>query len=119
MVGHSLGGALDAAPARDAAISAMPLATPGAKVALVDDVTRGVHEWQPITVTTADWTLLFSRWEDPVELYAAGSDEDVAGEHPEVVEALVELLLAELERGGASAADLEARGGRPRVVAAS
>jgi arylsulfatase A-like enzyme len=118
MVGVSLGGALDAAPEREVAISAMPLATPGAKVALVDDVTRGVHEWQPITVTTGEWTMLFSRWEDPVELFAAGSDEDVAAEHPEVVEALVALMLAELERGGASAADLEPRGGRPRVAAA-
>jgi arylsulfatase A-like enzyme len=111
MVGRSIVPALTApdADAREVAISAMPLATPGAKVALVDDVTRGVHEWQPITVTSADWTLLFSRWEDPFELYARGSEENVADEHPEVVEELVALMIAELRRGGASEADIEPR----------
>ena len=65
--------------------------------------------WQPITVTSADWTLLFSRWEDPVELYARGSAQNVADEHPEVVEELVALMIAELRRGGAAEADIEPR----------
>jgi arylsulfatase A-like enzyme len=111
MVGRSIVPALQSldAPGREVAISAMPLATPGDKVALVDDITRSVEEWQPITVTSAEWTLVFSRWQDPIELFRAGSAEDVAKEHPAVVERLVELMLSELQLGGAQEADLRPR----------
>jgi arylsulfatase A-like enzyme len=116
MVGRSFAGAIgsnDGAAARDVAITAMPLATPGAPVAVVDDIMRTVGEWQPITVATNEWTMLFSRWSDPIELYDAGNDprqeNNVAADHPDVVEQLHGLMVEELRRGGISEADLEPR----------
>jgi len=80
-----------------------------AAVRFVDDNPRGVGEWQPITVTTDDWMLLFARWEDPIELYAingndhrSGLGPNMAGEQPDVVKDLHARMIAELRRAGTS-----------------
>ena len=103
------------APETEVAISAMPLGVPGrALVSVVDDVTRGIIEWQPITVTSGEWTLLFATWDEPIELYHTATDpgqsNNVAGETPDVVRELHTKLIAELVRAGADEEQLEARG---------
>ena len=103
------------APAQDIAISAMPLGVPGrASVAVVDDVTRGIVEWQPITATSGDWTLLFATWNDPIELYNIAADprqlDNVADGSPDIVRDLHSKLMAELVRAGADEEQLAARG---------
>ena len=99
---------------REVAISAMPLANAGTDlVSVVDDVTRQVREWQPITVTTDEWTLLWSVRDEPCELYDRRSDRNqttnVAADHPTDVERLHALMIRELEKAGASAHHVDAR----------
>ena len=101
-------------PGREVAISAMPLANAGTDlVSVVDDVTRQVREWQPITVTTDDWTMLWSVRDEPCELYDRRSDRNqttnVAADHPTEVERLHALMIRELEKAGASAHHVDAR----------
>jgi arylsulfatase A-like enzyme len=102
-----------ARPDDRAAVTAAPLAMPGAGIAVVDDVIRNVTEWQPLTVTTSRWSLLFSRWDDRVELYDLAADphqtRDVAADHPVVVRELHGRLLATLERAEAPADQRAAR----------
>ena len=101
-------------PGREVAISAMPLANAGTDlVSVVDDITRQVTEWQPITVTTDDWTMLWSVRDEPCELYNRRTDPNqtinVAADHPAEVERLHALMIRELEVAGASAHHLDAR----------
>ena len=101
-------------PGREVAISAMPLANVGTDlVSVVDDVTRQVGEWQPITVTTDDWTMLWSIRDEPCELYDRRSDRgqraNVASEHPGEVERLHSLMISELELADASSHHLDPR----------
>jgi arylsulfatase A-like enzyme len=98
------------------AITAMPLAQPGDETRVVDDLLRNVEEWQPITVTTNEWMMLFARWDEPIELYAIdGSDigsglgPNVAKDHPEVVKDLHMKLISELKRAGADDVAIAAR----------
>jgi arylsulfatase A-like enzyme len=95
-------------------LTAMPLAKPGVEMRVVDDVTRKVREWQPITVTTKDWMMLFSRWSDPIELYRLtpegdAGEENVAAQHEDVVRELHGKLIAELARAGTSEEALSIR----------
>ena len=101
-------------PDREATISAMPLANAGTDlVSVVDDVTRQVREWQPITVTTDDWTMLWSVRDEPCELYDRRSDRNqttnMAADHPTDVERLHALMIRELEKAGASTHHVDAR----------
>jgi arylsulfatase A-like enzyme len=76
-----------------AVISAMPLANPGGEVAVVDDQVRTVVEWQPVTITSQKWSLLYSVPEEPCELYDLDADPEqsvnVADEHADVVAELL------------------------------
>ena len=117
MLGRSLLDYVDSADAAEdeIAISAMPLAVPGrASVSVVDDVMRGVVEWQPITATSGNWTLLFATWDDRIELYNTAQDPsqavNVAADNPQVVRDLHAKLMAELVRAGADDEQLDARG---------
>ena len=100
-------------PGNEITVTAMPLASPGDGVRVVDDVFRSIREWQPISVREGSWLLLFSRWSDPIELYDLESDPgcstDVADSHPEVVRTMHEKLIAELRRAGASEDAIAAR----------
>jgi arylsulfatase A-like enzyme len=98
------------------AITAMPLAQPGDETRVVDDFLRNVDEWQPITVTTNEWMMLFARWDEPIELYAIDGTNNanrlgpnVAQGHPEVVKELHAKLISELKRAGADEAAIAAR----------
>jgi arylsulfatase A-like enzyme len=102
------------APADEVIVSAMPLGVPGrASVSVVDDVTRSVIEWQPITVAAGNWVMLFATWDDPIELYDTAADPDwtgnIADTHPDIVRELHAKMVAELRRAGADAEQLEAR----------
>ena len=54
---------------RDHVLTALPLANPGDTVEVVDDLMRTVVEWQPVTITTQKWSLLYATPSEPVELY--------------------------------------------------
>jgi arylsulfatase A-like enzyme len=98
---------------REFAVSAMPLGTPGKEVRVVDDITRYIAEWQPVTVSDGRHLLLFSRWEDPIELYDLETDfaceQNIADDNEDVVKRLHAGLVAELEAAGAKDEDLAAR----------
>lgn len=103
-------------PGNDMAITALPLAAPGDEVRVVDDAMRRIEEWQPITVTTDEWMMLFARWDEPIELYAIGDHghrnglgPNLAAQRPEVVGELHAKLIAELTRAGASEEAISAR----------
>lgn len=91
----------DDAPLHSALVSAMPLANPGGEVAVVDDQVRTVVDWQPISVTTDRWSLLYSLPTEPIELYDLGSDAgqsvNVADDNPEVVDNCVSVIHAALQ----------------------
>jgi arylsulfatase A-like enzyme len=98
------------------AITAMPLARSGAGTRVVDDSLRRVDEWQPITVTTNHWMMLFARWDEPIELYELDVDaqenklgRNLADDRPEVVRELHAKLIAELKRAGANEEAIAAR----------
>jgi len=100
-------------PGDDLAITAMPLASPGGTVSVVDDLMRSIIEWQPISIEVDDWSLLFATWDQPIELYDLNADpgqtNNVAEQHRDVVESLHARLLNELQRAGADDAALKAR----------
>ena len=98
------------------AITAMPLAQPGDETRIVDDFSRSITEWQPITITTNEWTMLFARWDEPIELYAIdggnhanGLGPNLADVRPEIVKELHTKLIAELTRARASDEAIAAR----------
>ena len=90
---------------RSHVMTAMPLANPGDKVEVVDDLMRTVVEWQPVTITSSDWSLLYSVPGEPVELYDLRVDpkqaNNVAEKHPDVIASLLEGYAKDLLRSGA------------------
>ena len=116
MLGRSLTDYIESedAPEDEVIISAMPLGVPGrASMSVVDDVTRSVIEWQPITVASGEWVMLFATWDDEIELYNVANDPDwqhnVAAAEPDVIKALHAKMIAELKRSGADEEQLQAR----------
>jgi arylsulfatase A-like enzyme len=89
---------------RDHVLTALPLANPGDTVEVVDDLMRTVVEWQPVTITTQHWSLLYATPSEPVELYDLRVDPkqmtNVAEKHPAVIRALLELYAEDLRRAG-------------------
>ena len=86
---------------REFVVSGVPLINVGQPLAVVDNVFREVEEFQPVTITTERWSLLFSAAGEPVELYDLAKDPqqvvNVAADCPDVVRQLharyVELLI--------------------------
>ncbi len=94
--GHSLLphvlGRDNAGAVHDIIVSGVPLINPGQPLAVVDNVMRSVEEYQPVTITSERWSLLYSAAGEPVELYDLEHDpkqaNNVADDHPEVVREL-------------------------------
>jgi arylsulfatase A-like enzyme len=63
---------------RDFVISSFPLYNPGAITKIVDAFTRKVKEYLPSTITTPDWSLLYSAEGEPPELYNLARDPNQA-----------------------------------------
>jgi arylsulfatase A-like enzyme len=103
----------DSAPGRDIAVTAMPLANPGQGVRVVDSVLRQVMEFQPATISTPEWSLLYAARGEPVELYHLPSDPqqstNVATRHPGVVEDLHHAYVALLQETSTPQEYLEPR----------
>ncbi len=85
---------------REMVVSAVPLMNPGQDLAVVDSYYRVVREFQPVTITVPDWSMLYSARDEPLELYHLPSDprqqRNVAEENPGTVREMhgryVELL---------------------------
>lgn len=103
----------DSAPGREFVVTAMPLANPGEGVRVVDSGLREVLEFQPATVTTSEWSLLYSARGEAVELYHLPGDphqeRNVAGEHPDVVREIFQRYVGLLRELGTSPTYLEPR----------
>jgi arylsulfatase A-like enzyme len=61
-------------PAREFVATSPPLANPGDPVRVVDDVMRYVGAFLPATITTPDWTLIYSTPGESPELYDRRDD---------------------------------------------
>lgn len=89
---------------RDFVVTSPPLTNPGDPIRVVDDVMRYVGEFLPATITTPEWTLIYSDAATPPELYHAPTDpaqsHDCAAESPEVVRELIGLYLDMLRSVG-------------------
>jgi len=95
----------NAAPSRKAVITALRLRAPAELTNAVDGTARALATWQPVTITTADWQLLYTIPTEPVELYTrrgGGGTVEVSAQHPEVVDKLIALFEDELKATGAT-----------------
>jgi arylsulfatase A-like enzyme len=103
----------DGAPGHDIVVTTMPLANPGESVRVVDSVLRGVTEFQPATISTPEWSLLYAARGVPPELYHLPSDPrqatNVAQRHPGVVQDLHRAYATLLEETGTAEAYLSPR----------
>jgi arylsulfatase A-like enzyme len=103
----------DAGPGRELVVTTMPLTNPGEDVRVVDSVLRRVTAFQPATLSTREWSLLYAARGEPVELYHLPSDPrqetNVAERHPGVVHDLHRAYGALLEETGTAEAYLAPR----------
>ena len=105
----------------DHVLTALPFANPGDSAKVVDDLMRTVVEWQPVTITTDQWALLYATSEEPIELYNLKEDprqqSNVAEMHPDVVNALLDDFAADLRKHGVDERYCTPRlAGRPAAV---
>ena len=94
----------DAEPGRKTVVTALRLAAPAEVTQSVDGVSRSFGQWQPATITTKDWRMLYSIPSEPVELYLrSGGDpeRDVSMQHAAVVQELIGAFEDELRAAGA------------------
>lgn len=74
----------------DLVVSSMPLQNPGAVTRAVDGKEREVKAFFPATIVTDRWALLYTRENEPIELYDIASDplqtKNVAAENSSVAE---------------------------------
>jgi arylsulfatase A-like enzyme len=97
--GHSLVPSLHDAmlPGRDFVVSTLPFANPGDRVRSVDNVSRPIMAGLVTTVTTQEWTLMYSVEPGRSELYHLPSDpkqeQNVIVQHPEIARELHQLML--------------------------
>jgi arylsulfatase A-like enzyme len=103
----------EGSPGRPITVTTMPLANPGEEVRVVDSVLRRVMEFQPATISTPEWSLLYAARGEPVELYHLPSDphqaENVAAAHPGVVHDLHRAYVDLLEETQTAPGYLEPR----------
>ncbi|RKX99724.1 hypothetical protein DRP77_12780 [Candidatus Poribacteria bacterium] len=98
---------------RDFVVTSLPLYNPGDVTRAVDAFERNVVEFVPSTITTEEWSLLYSAEGQPVELYNLREDpkqeRDVSSEHPDVVKELHGMFVSLLEEAGTDPRYLEPR----------
>jgi arylsulfatase A-like enzyme len=89
---------------KDFAITSWPLYNPGEVTRAVDALERGVKVPLPSTMSTREWTLVYSSEGYPVELYHLPSDpkqeKNVAKENLEQVKNLHSVFVSHLEKIG-------------------
>ncbi|MHB8294872.1 MAG: sulfatase [Acidimicrobiales bacterium] len=87
---------------RDFTVTSWPMHLPGETTQAVDAATRKYDVFMPMTISTKEWSLLYSSDADPVELYDLRQDpqqqDNVAMDHPGVVSELHEKLVEFLEQ---------------------
>jgi len=90
-------------PRRESIVTSLRFATPTDTTRAVDGVQRALGKWQPATITTRDWRLLYAIPSEPVELYSRRDplETEVSARHPDVVEALITRFEDELRAAGA------------------
>jgi hypothetical protein len=103
----------EAGGGRRITMTSTPLTNPGETVGVVDSVYRNVVQFQPVTVTTAEWAMLYAAQGELVELYHLPTDSaqehDVADQHPGVVHDLHGAFVVLLEETKTSEAYLAPR----------
>ena len=84
-------------PGRDFAVSTVPFANPGDAVDSVDNVRRNLGMAPVTTVTTDEWSLLYSIDEGMSQLYHLPSDPrqkvDAIGSNPDIARSVHERLV--------------------------
>lgn len=89
---------------RNAVVTSWPLYDRGDRIRVVDDYVRGVAEPLPSTITDGEWTLIYAREGEPVELYHTRSDPEqkrnVFADRHEIAQDLHREFVALLERIG-------------------
>ncbi|MDG6940140.1 MAG: sulfatase [Nitrososphaerota archaeon] len=73
-------------------VTSPPLSNPGTAIKIVDSIERRVREFLPSTITTHEWSLIYSAKGEIAELYNLEKDpkqkKDVIGENPDVARRL-------------------------------
>jgi arylsulfatase A-like enzyme len=113
--GHSLLPKLHDAtlPGREFVVSTLPFANPGDRVRTVDNVSRPIMAGLVTTVTTPEWSLMYSVEPGRSELYQQASDpkqeKNVIGQRPDVARELHQLMLKLMRETNVRADLLEPR----------
>ena len=91
---------------RDFVVTSVPLYNPGEVTKIVDDWERKIEEFQPSTITTQKWTLLYAAENCLTELYDILRDpnqsQNVLSENWEIAKDLHQKFIAFLEQVGTS-----------------
>ncbi len=87
-----------AAPGREFTVTTMPFANPGDPVHAVDNIRRNLYNAPVTTITTGDWSLLYSVDAGASELYQMSNDpgqlKNVIGDNEAVAKGLHEHLMS-------------------------
>ncbi len=98
---------------RDFVVTSLPLYKPGEKTRIVDDWERKIKEPQPSTITTEEWTLLYSNASSPAELYNTKDDptqsNNIIFENWETAKDLHHRFVSLLEQLGTDESNLNSR----------
>ncbi len=93
-------------PGRDFVVTSIPFANPGDEVDSVDNVSRRLDTYVVTTITTEEWSLLYTPEAQRSELYHLPSDQnqqqDLAAHKPDVAAEVHRHLVAFLEETGVS-----------------
>ena len=98
---------------RESVVTSLPLYRPGEKTRIVDDWERKIKEPQPSTITTKEWTLLYSDASSPAELYNTKDDptqsNNIIFENWEIAKDLHHRFVSLLDQLGTDESNLSCR----------